>query len=254
QLALVLQGALEASDGAQNARLGSSMAAIGDMNGDGFQELVVGAPLEDDHQGAVYVFYGRGRTIQRRHRQRLPAAGFSAGLRYFGQSVHGVLDVNGDRLVDLAVGALGAAAIIWSRGVVRVQAGLLFQPEKVDVSNKDCRRGGKAAACMAVTVCLSLSSRTSATATVGADVWYSLAFDEGRSPPRAVLEEPDQQQLSRLFLQTGSQSCRHHAFSVQETSDYGHPITVVLETGLQDPDRGPVLDPDQPSVLRAAVS
>lgn len=55
-----------------------------------------------------------------------------------------------------------------SRGVVRVQAGLLFQPEKVDVSNKDCRRGGKAAACMAVTVCLSLSSRTSATATVGA--------------------------------------------------------------------------------------
>lgn len=45
--------------------------------------------------------------------QRLSAAGFSSGLKYFGQSLHGVLDVNGDRLVDLAVGALGAAVIIW---------------------------------------------------------------------------------------------------------------------------------------------
>lgn len=39
------------------------------MNGDGFRELVVGAPLEDNHQGAVYVFYGQGKTIQRRYRQ-----------------------------------------------------------------------------------------------------------------------------------------------------------------------------------------
>lgn len=40
---------------------------------------------------------------------------------------------------------------------------------------------------------------------------------------------------------------------VQETSDYGRPITVVLETGLQNPDQGPVLDPDQPSILKAEV-
>lgn len=40
---------------------------------------------------------------------------------------------------------------------------------------------------------------------------------------------------------------------VQETSDYGRPILVVLETGLQNPDEGPVLDPDQPSVLKAEV-
>lgn len=39
------------------------------MNGDGFRELVVGAPLEDDHQGAVYVFYGQGRSVQRQYKQ-----------------------------------------------------------------------------------------------------------------------------------------------------------------------------------------
>lgn len=69
QTRLVLQGALEVTDSSQNSRLGSSMAEIRDMNGDGFRELVVGAPLEDDHQGAVYVFYGRGKSIQPRYRQ-----------------------------------------------------------------------------------------------------------------------------------------------------------------------------------------
>lgn len=69
QTDFVLQGALEGPHSAQNSRLGSSLAEIQDMNGDGCRELVVGAPLEDDHQGAVYVFYGRGRSIQRRYRQ-----------------------------------------------------------------------------------------------------------------------------------------------------------------------------------------
>lgn len=45
--------------------------------------------------------------------QRIGAAGFSAGLQYFGRSVHGMMDVNEDGLVDLAVGALGAAVLIW---------------------------------------------------------------------------------------------------------------------------------------------
>lgn len=40
----------------------------------------------------------------------------------------------------------------------------------------------------------------------------------------------------------------------QETPDYGRPVSVVLEAGLQSPDDGPVLDPDRPSILRAEVS
>ncbi|XP_074533993.1 integrin alpha-11 [Halichoeres trimaculatus] len=255
QTSVIPQGALMVSDRSQNSRLGSALAQIPDMNGDGLKELVVGAPLEDDHQGAVYIFYGQGRTIQRQYRQRLSAAGFSAGLQYFGQSLHGVLDVNGDGLVDLAVGALGAAVIIWSRGVVRIQAKLTFEPEKVNIFNKDCRRGGKEVTCMSVIVCLSLDSMTKTRTKTRADVavWYSLVLDERRFPPRAVLDESARQQPRSLLLQAGVQRCQRLGFSIQETADYGRPIAVVLETGLQSLDDGPVLDPDWPSILRAEL-
>uniref|UniRef100_A0A3Q4BSD9 VWFA domain-containing protein n=1 Tax=Mola mola TaxID=94237 RepID=A0A3Q4BSD9_MOLML len=247
----ILQGALEVTERTQNSRLGSSMAELQDMNGDGFRELVVGAPLEDDHQGAVYVFYGQDKTIQQQYRQRLSAAGYSAGLQYFGQSLHGVLDVNGDGLVDLAVGALGAAVIIWSRGVVQIQASLTFEPEKVNIFNKDCRRGGKEVTCMSIAVCLSLDSKTRMR--THNTVWYSLTLDERRFPPRALLDESDRQQRRSLFLQTGRQTCQRLGFSVQETTDYGRPISVVLETGLQSTDEGPVMDPDWPTVLRTEI-
>ncbi|XP_068168648.1 integrin alpha-11 isoform X1 [Antennarius striatus] len=255
QTSFILQGSLEVPDCCQNSRLGASLAQVADMNGDGFKELVVGAPLEDDHHGAVYVFYGQEKTIQPRYRQRLSVAATHAGLQYFGQSLHGVMDVNGDGLVDLAVGALGAAVIIWSRSVVRIQPKLTFEPQKVNIFNKDCRRGGKDATCMSVSVCLSLDSRTKTLSETRLDVavWFSLLLDERRFPPRAILDESDRQQPRTLSLQAGRESCQSLGFSIQETTDYGHSIMVVLETGLQNPDKGPVLDPDWPSTLKVEI-
>ncbi|KAK5611739.1 hypothetical protein CRENBAI_010724 [Crenichthys baileyi] len=114
----IFHGVLEVSHHSQNSRLGSALAQIADMNGDGFKELVVGAPLEDDHQGAIYIFHSKDKMIGPHYKQRLSGAVFSTGLQYFGQSLHGVLDINGDGLVDLAVGALGAVIIICEGAIV----------------------------------------------------------------------------------------------------------------------------------------
>lgn len=65
----ILEGALEIHNGGQNARFGSALAPVPDLNGDGFNDLVVGAPLEDDHKGAIYVFFSQHNRILRKYKQ-----------------------------------------------------------------------------------------------------------------------------------------------------------------------------------------
>jgi len=65
----ILEGSLEIHNGGQNARFGSSLAPVPDLNGDGFNDLVVGAPLEDDHKGAIYVFFSQHNRILRKYKQ-----------------------------------------------------------------------------------------------------------------------------------------------------------------------------------------
>lgn len=44
--------------------------------------------------------------------------------------------------------------------MVRIGADLTFEPQKVNIFNKDCRRGAKDVSCMSVTVCLMLEATT----------------------------------------------------------------------------------------------
>uniref|UniRef100_A0A8B9GPW7 Integrin subunit alpha 11 n=1 Tax=Astyanax mexicanus TaxID=7994 RepID=A0A8B9GPW7_ASTMX len=155
-----LEGFLEPSAEALNSRFGSAMSSLPDLNGDGYRELVVGAPLENDHRGAIYLFYSQHNGIHPKNKQRISAVDISPGLQYFGRSVHGVMDINGDGLIDLSVGALGAAVLLWSRSVVRLHIAVDFEPSKINVFNKDCVRGGKEVTCMAAKVCVTVTART----------------------------------------------------------------------------------------------
>lgn len=51
-------GTLHAQRKVQDARFGYAMAVAPDLNHDGYTDLLVGAPLEDDHQGALYIYHG----------------------------------------------------------------------------------------------------------------------------------------------------------------------------------------------------
>lgn len=44
----------------EQGRFGSSLAVLPDINADGLNDLAIGAPLENDGHGSIYIFHGEG--------------------------------------------------------------------------------------------------------------------------------------------------------------------------------------------------
>ncbi|NXF54819.1 ITA10 protein, partial [Oceanites oceanicus] len=69
QRLLAPAGTLHADKKPQDSRFGYALAAVPDLNHDGFNDVVVGAPLEDGHRGALYVYHGAPGTLLPHYKQ-----------------------------------------------------------------------------------------------------------------------------------------------------------------------------------------
>jgi hypothetical protein len=105
------------SSGAFADEFGVSVAALGDLDGDGRSELAVGALGDDDggsDRGAVYVlFLGASGSVRVRQKISATSGGFTGhldNLDRFGSAVAGLGDLDGDGVGELAVGSDGDAA------------------------------------------------------------------------------------------------------------------------------------------------
>ena len=95
---------------------GLSNAIVGDINGDGYDDILCGAPCNDygtDDAGKAYLILGKASGWQRGVNIRNADASFygSSYAGLVGYCVDGVGDVNGDGIPDFAIGARGEGKV-----------------------------------------------------------------------------------------------------------------------------------------------
>ncbi len=93
-------------------QFGSAITELGDLEGDGVTDLAIGAPFDDDNgsdRGAVWILFmdddGRVDMEQKISEDEGNFAGDLGNDDNFGSAVAGIGDLDGDGVLDLAVGA-----------------------------------------------------------------------------------------------------------------------------------------------------
>uniref|UniRef100_A0A673CM02 Integrin, alpha 5 (fibronectin receptor, alpha polypeptide) n=1 Tax=Sphaeramia orbicularis TaxID=375764 RepID=A0A673CM02_9TELE len=124
-------------------RFGSTIAPLGDLNQDGFNDVAISAPFGgDDHQGLVYIFNGYSGGLREKPSQVI-AGQWAAGTipASFGFSLRGAQDLDMNGYPDLIVGAFGVDKAILYRYVIltfNTSASLTVSPGMINPEEKNC--------------------------------------------------------------------------------------------------------------------
>uniref|UniRef100_A0A8D3DMY2 Integrin subunit alpha 2 n=1 Tax=Scophthalmus maximus TaxID=52904 RepID=A0A8D3DMY2_SCOMX len=214
------QGFLDGPSPTEDARFGMAISAIPDLNLDGFNDVVVGAPLEDKQKGAIYIYNGEKKTLNKRSK-----LGSGGPLQYFGRSLDSYKDLNGDTLPDISVGAYGKVVQLWSRGVASVTATASFNPDKINIFNKPCNVNGRKLSCFNANLCFRSSFRP-------ANVSYTLTLDAdlqaSRVTSRGLFTKNNERLLTENAQVSSTPLCRDYQVYVQ-TPDFVNSLSLKVE-------------------------
>ncbi|XP_074230755.1 integrin alpha-7 isoform X5 [Camelus bactrianus] len=256
--------------GSPDSMFGISLAVLGDLNQDGFPDIAVGAPFDGD--GKVFIYHGSSLGLVVTASQVLE--GEAVGIKSFGYSLSGGLDVDGNHYPDLLVGSLADTAVLFrARPVLHVSHEVSILPRTIDLEQPNCAGGHSV--CMDLRVCFSyVASPSSYSPVVALD--YTLDGDTDRrlrgQVPRVTFlsrgpDDPKHQASGTVWLKRQrDRVCGDTTLQLQENvKDKLRAIVVTLSYSLptprlrrQAPGQGlppaaPILNAHQPSTQRTEI-
>lgn len=119
----------------QYGRFGTAMQCIGDVNIDGINDIVVGAPYEEDLKGAIYVYHGGDSWLTLA--QRISASQVSSDLHSFGWYISTANDIDKNQYPDFVVGSYmsDTVSVFRSRPIIILDNSLGVNPTIVPLNS-----------------------------------------------------------------------------------------------------------------------
>nr|AAI70233.1 Integrin alpha5 subunit [Xenopus laevis] len=224
-------------------RFGSSIASLGDLDQDGFNDIAIGAPFGGEAQrGAVFIFNGQPGGVDSKPSQVLQGQwGSSQQPSFFGLSTRGGHDLDGNGYPDLIVGAFGVDTTFVYRGrpIIHASASLSISPNMFNPEEKTCTLEGNASAvsCINLSFCLNASGKHVPNS-IGIKVELQLDQTKQKGAvKRALFLKTRQPQLTQTIhlLNGGKEECRAMKIYLREESEFRDklsPIYVGLNFSL----------------------
>ncbi|GAB1607531.1 integrin alpha-4-like [Argonauta hians] len=211
-------------DNVINAHFGTSLENLGDINKDGFEDFVVGAPYEADC-GAIYIYFGNHLKPRETNRQKILGKTLHSSLQGFGISFSKAMDIDGNGYNDFAVGSFlsDQAVLLYSREI-KAETSLTSSPRELDPYNVACFGNVYSSKCLYLILCIKLKGKN--LTNIRTNINVDVDVDQKRSKKRVDYPDP---KIKEVFLQSDKKMCFKVNLKTRKTSDIFSPVMVEFQ-------------------------
>ncbi|XP_050696732.1 integrin alpha-5-like [Eriocheir sinensis] len=236
-------------------RFGTSVACLGDLNGDHYEDVAVGAPGAG---GRVYIYRGGQGGLDPKPTQVIHGSSFfptATPSFSFGFSLAGGVDMDGNGYPDLLIGSpdQDAAVLLRTPPLVHLEAAVSFDPPEVRLNDRACNLSEAAVICAELLVAITYKGKAWSEPLL-VDLELSIDLEKHRV---SFYDEDKKVWRQRLTIKSHNITSKENnatlhvkVYGKPHLEDYEHPVEATVRatpTGVHSPSAflhpPPLLDP-----------